>query len=217
LKLLQKNYVNNQDLELTEKVIKINRVAKVVKGGRRFSFNALSVVGDGNGHIGIGFGKANEVPDAIRKSVDGAKKNIIKIERKKNTIPHDIIGKYKTTRVVLKPAIPGTGIKAADAVRSVVELAGISDILTKVHGSRNALNVVKATFVGLSQLMNHFDVAKMRDISIYKLWGQPYRARTPKSTEGGDARNENVESQTGDSARSSENNIQDDNSLDNQS
>ncbi len=168
----RKKMVNSQDLELTEKVIKINRVAKVVKGGRRFSFNALSVVGDSQGHIGIGFGKANEVPDAIRKSVENAKKVIVKIETKRNTIPHEIISKYKTSTVILRPAYPGTGIKAGDAVRSVVEIVGIKDILTKVHGSRNQMNVVKATFLGLLQLRNHFDVAKQREISIEKLWGQ---------------------------------------------
>lgn len=177
MKLTKEKNVNEQELELAEKVIKISRVAKVVKGGRRFSFNALSVVGDSNGHIGIGFGKANEVPDAVKKSVENAKKKLIKIERKKNTIPHEIVGIYKSSRVILKPAFPGTGIKAADAVRSIVELAGISDILTKVHGSRNSLNVVKATFSGLSNLRNHFEVAKMRDISIYKLWGQPAPAK----------------------------------------
>lgn len=164
--------IDGRDLELTEKVIKISRVAKVVKGGRRFSFNALSVVGDGNGHVGIGFGKANEVPDAIRKSVENAKKALVKINTKKNTIPHEIIGKYKTSKVILRPAYPGTGIKAGDAVRSVVEIAGISDILTKVHGSRNQLNVVKATYLGLMNLRNHFDVAQMRDISLNRLWGQ---------------------------------------------
>lgn len=196
MKLGKKKVVETQALELNEKVIKISRVAKVVKGGRRFSFNALTAVGDGKGHVGVGFGKANEVPDAIKKSVDNAKKSIIKVETKKNTIPHEIIGKYKTSKIVLKPAYPGTGIKAGDAVRSVVELAGISDILTKVHGSRNALNVVKATFIGLMQLRNHFEVAKMRDVSIYKLWGQappPKVSKAPKATEDGGPKAESPE------------------------
>lgn len=173
LEIPRNKLVDPGEMELTEKVIKINRVAKVVKGGRRFSFNALSVVGDNNGHVGIGFGKANEVPDAIRKSVENAKKALVKVEIKNNTIPHEIVGRYKTSKVIFRPAHPGTGIKAGDAVRSVIETAGIKDILTKVHGSRNQINVVKAAFNGLAQLRNHFEVAKMRDISIYKLWGQP--------------------------------------------
>lgn len=173
MNIKRKKKVDANEFELTEKVVKINRVAKVVKGGRRFSFNAMSAVGDGYGHVGVGFGKANEVPDAIRKSIDSAKKDLAKVEIKKNTIPHEVVGRFKTTKVLLKPAYPGTGIKASDVVRSVVELAGIHDIITKVYGSRNHNNVLKATFDGLINLRNHFEVAQNRDIPISQLWGQP--------------------------------------------
>jgi small subunit ribosomal protein S5 len=160
----------NLENEITEKVVVINRVAKVVKGGRRFSFNALAVVGDGQGSVGIGFGKANEVPDAIRKSVDDAKKQMFKVNTHKNTIPHQVIGKYKSARVILKPATPGTGIIAGASVRAVVEKAGISDILAKSNGSRNPINIVKATLDGLLQLRNLKEAADMREVPLNKLW-----------------------------------------------
>jgi small subunit ribosomal protein S5 len=157
-------------IELSDKVVIINRVAKVVKGGRRFSFNALSVVGDGDGHVGVGFGKANEVPDAIDKSKEDAKKNVFKVNINKNTIPHEVVGKFKSAKVMLRPAAPGTGIIAGASVRAVIEKAGISDILTKAQGSRNPINIVKATLDGLKQLRNLRETAQAREVSISKLW-----------------------------------------------
>lgn len=162
--------IKPEGLELAEKIIIINRVAKVVKGGRRFSFNAMSVVGDNHGHVGIGFGKANEVPDAIRKSVEDAKKNVYAINMNKNTIPHEVIGRFKSTRVVLKPAAPGTGIIAGDSVKAVVEKAGIVDIMSKTLGSRNPVNVTKATINGLLQLRSLKEVSDLREITLPKLW-----------------------------------------------
>jgi small subunit ribosomal protein S5 len=165
-----KKRVKNEGLELTEKVVVINRVAKVVKGGRRFSFSALSVIGDERGHVGIGFGKANEVPDAIRKSVDSAKKNVFGVNLNKKTIPHAVIGRYKASSVILKPASPGTGIIAGGTVRAVLEKAGVSDILAKCVGSRNPVNVVKATLDGLLKLRSLKEAADMREIPLNKIW-----------------------------------------------
>lgn len=167
---IERKKIKPEGLELAEKVIVINRVAKVVKGGRRFSFNAMSVVGDADGHVGIGFGKANEVPDAIRKSVEDAKKNLYKINLNKNTIPHQIIGKYKSAQVILKPATPGTGIIAGDSVRAVAERAGISDLMAKSVGSRNPINIVKATMNGLMRLRSLKEVADLREVPLNKLW-----------------------------------------------
>jgi small subunit ribosomal protein S5 len=157
--------------DLKEKVIHINRVAKVVKGGRRFSFSVLVVVGDGHGHVGIGTGKASEVPDAIRKSVDDAKKNVIFIPLKGSTLYHEIIGEFKASRVMLRPAAPGTGIIAGGGVRAVCELAGITDILTKSIKSDNVFNVVQATLRGLRAVRSPEVVATLRGKTVESLTG----------------------------------------------
>ena len=162
--------------ELKERVVDINRVAKVVKGGRRFSFTALVVVGDENGHVGAGYGKAREVPLAIQKAIEDAKKNLFTVPRYNGTTTtHQVIGRFGAARVLLKPASPGTGVIAAGGVRAVLELAGVRDILTKSLGTTNPINLVRATVAGLQSLKTPEGQARLRGISVSKVLGLDQR------------------------------------------
>jgi len=161
----------DQDKVLVEKLIKLNRVAKVVKGGRRFSFSALVVVGDQKGSVGYGFGKANDVSEAIRKGMEKAKKNMIKVPLKNSTIPHEVLAEFKSAKIVMKPASPGTGVIAGGPVRAVMDAVGINDILSKSLGSKNSNNIVKAVFNGFGELMDAKKVAMDRGKSINDMWG----------------------------------------------
>lgn len=162
--------VKASEIDLKERVVAIKRVAKVVKGGRRFSFSAIVVVGNSDGVVGYGLGKANEVTDAITKGVDDAKKNLVKIPLKKGTVPHEAIGKFGGGFVLVKPAAPGTGVIAGGAMRAVLESAGYTDVLAKSKGSSNPHNVVKATFNALSRMKDAYAVAQQRGVELDKVF-----------------------------------------------
>ena len=163
--------IDPNSLELQEKLVALNRVSKTVKGGRIARFTAIMVVGDGNGHVGYGLGKAAEVPDAIRKSIEDAKKNMITVSLKGTTIPHEILGVYGAGTVLLKPAAAGTGVIAGGAVRAVMDAAGLTDVISKSQGSRTSVNVVRATFDAVNNLMDARSVAQNRGKTLKDLWG----------------------------------------------
>ena len=167
----QKNFDKDQPKEFVEKLITLNRTAKVVKGGRRFSFSALTVVGDKKGRVGFGFGKANDVTEAIRKSIDKAKRNLVTVPLKNGTIPHEIQAQFKSSSVLLMPACSGTGIIAGGPVRAIMEAAGATDVMSKSLGSNTSVNVVRATFDAVSKLMDARTVAQNRGKTLKDMWG----------------------------------------------
>ena len=159
------------DKEFIEKLVKLNRTAKVVRGGRRFSFSALTVIGDKKGNVGYGFGKANDVSEAIRKSIEKAKRNLVPLPIKNGTIPHEIVGVFKASRVLLKPACSGTGIIAGGPVRAIMEAGGVTDVLSKSIGASSQYNVVKATFDCINKMLDARQIAKNRGKSLKEFWG----------------------------------------------
>lgn len=168
------NDINNTEEKslYEERLITLNRVAKVMKGGRRFRFAALMVLGDKKGHVGIGYGKANEVPDAIRKAIEQAKKNMIEVNLKGETIPHNTVGVFRSSKIIMKPASRGTGVISGGPARAVLELAGVKNILSKSLGNNNSMNLAKATFEGLKSLQTADYISKKRGLSIDQIYGR---------------------------------------------
>ncbi|WP_027108743.1 30S ribosomal protein S5 [Lacticigenium naphthae] len=164
-------YIDPSRLDLEDRVVTINRVTKVVKGGRRLRFAALVVVGDKNGHVGFGTGKAQEVPEAIRKAIEAAKKNLVQVPMVGTSIPHEAIGRHGGGRIIMKPAVAGSGVSAGGPVRAVLELAGVQDISSKSIGSSSPINMIRATFNGISQLKRAEDIAKLRGKTVEELLG----------------------------------------------
>ena len=162
-------YIDPTHLDLEDRVVSINRVTKVVKGGRRLRFAAIVIVGDKDGHVGFGTGKAQEVPEAIRKAVEDAKKNLISVPKVGTTLPHEVIGHFGAGRVLLKPAVEGSGIAAGGAVRAVMELAGVDDVTSKTLGSKTAINVIRATIDGLTRMKTAEEIAELRNVSVESL------------------------------------------------
>ena len=162
-------YIDPTHLDLEDRVVSINRVTKVVKGGRRLRFAAIVIVGDKDGHVGFGTGKAQEVPEAIRKAVEDAKKSLINVPKVGTTLPHEVIGRFGAGRVLLKPAVEGSGIAAGGAVRAVMELAGIDDVTSKTLGSKTAINVIRATIDGLTRMKTAEEIAELRNVSVESL------------------------------------------------
>ena len=167
----RQNKFDKEQKEFVEKLVRLNRTAKTVKGGRRMSFSALTVVGDGKGRVGYGFGKANDVSEAIRKSIDKAKRNLMFVPVKNGTLPHEMLGNYKSSSILLKPACPGTGIIAGGTVRAIMDAIGATDVISKSLGSSSPVNVVRATFNALENLMDAKEIASNRGKSLQDMWG----------------------------------------------